>query len=77
MLVLSRKKGERVVIGSNIEVTVLDVRGKTVRLGVCAPGDVPIHREELIRGLQEECSGLTFCTINEWKSSRKKRWQVN
>lgn len=49
MLVLSRKKGEQVVIGPNIVLTVLDVRGQTVKLGFVAPGEIPIHREEVQR----------------------------
>ncbi len=47
MLVLSRKKGEKVLIGQNIEVTVLDVRGDRVKLGFECPADIPIHRREL------------------------------
>jgi len=47
MLVLSRKKGERIVIGDNIVVTVTDVRDGKVRLGVEAPREVPVHRKEL------------------------------
>ena len=47
MLVLSRRKGERIVIASQIEVQVLDVRGKRVRLGFVAPDGVSIHREEV------------------------------
>ncbi len=47
MLVLSRKKGQRLIIGSGIVLTVLEVRGTSVRLGFKAPGEVPILREEL------------------------------
>ena len=47
MLVLSRKVGERIVIGPNIVVTVLEVRGNVVKLGCEAPASVPIHREEV------------------------------
>jgi len=47
MLVLSRKRGESVVIGNGITVTVLDVRGDRVRLGFDAPAEVPIHRQEV------------------------------
>ena len=46
MLVLSRKPGQRVCIGDEIEVTVLDIRGSRVRLGVNAPRHVPIDRQE-------------------------------
>jgi carbon storage regulator len=47
MLVLSRKKDERIVIGGNIVITVIDVRGDKVRLGIEAPADVPVHRQEV------------------------------
>jgi carbon storage regulator len=47
MLVLSRKQGEQVVIAGDIRLTVVAVRGKQVRLGITAPPDVPIQREEL------------------------------
>jgi carbon storage regulator len=49
MLVVSRKAGERLLIGGSVEVTVLSVRGDQVSLGVSAPRDVPIHRQELRR----------------------------
>ena len=54
MLVLSRKLGERITIGPNIVVTVLEVRGNVVKLGCQAPACVPIHREEVSRRLDEE-----------------------
>jgi carbon storage regulator len=54
MLVLSRNKGERIVIGGNIVLTVVDVRGDRVRLGFTGPTDVPIHREEVFQRLCEE-----------------------
>lgn len=47
MLVLSRKVGQRVVIAEDIIVEVLEVRGQTIRLGIEAPAEVPIWREEL------------------------------
>jgi carbon storage regulator len=47
MLVLSRKRGETVVIGRDIEVTVLEVHGDRVKLGFCGPAEVPIHRQEI------------------------------
>ena len=47
MLVLSRKRGEGIVIGDGVTVTVLDVRGGRVRLGFDGPAEVPIHREEV------------------------------
>jgi len=47
MLVLTRRIGERLRIGSDIELVVLEIRGRDVRLGVTAPADVPVHREEI------------------------------
>ena len=48
MLVLSRKKGERVLIGQDIYVKVIDIRGDRVKLGFEGPNEVPIHREEVV-----------------------------
>lgn len=48
MLVLSRRVGESVMIGDDVVVTVLDVRGEVVRLGVAAPRSVAVHREEVL-----------------------------
>jgi carbon storage regulator len=47
MLILSRKVGESLVIADDIVVTVLASRGRDVRIGICAPRDVPVHREEV------------------------------
>ena len=47
MLVLSRKRGERIVIGEHVTVTVLEVQGDRVKLGFAAPAEMPIHREEI------------------------------
>lgn len=47
MLVLSRKKGESIVIGDDIVVTIVEVRGDKIRLGIEAPRNVPVHRKEI------------------------------
>lgn len=52
MLVLSRKRGERIAIGPNIELTVMDVHGDRVRLGIDAPQEVSIHRQEVFLRIQ-------------------------
>lgn len=52
MLVLSRRAGESVVIGDDVVVTVLEVRGDVVRVGIDAPRSVQVHREEVYRELQ-------------------------
>ena len=51
MLVLSRKVGESVVIGGDVVVTVLDVRGEVIRLGIEAPRDVVVHRSEVVEAI--------------------------
>ena len=53
MLVLSRRVGERLRIGPDVEVVVLEVRGRDVRLGISAPASVPIHREEIYLKIQD------------------------
>jgi len=54
MLVLSRKTGERIMIGDNIEVTIVEVRGDRVKLGFSGPPEVAIHREEIYRKIELE-----------------------
>jgi carbon storage regulator len=54
MLVLSRKRGEQIVIGPNIELTVVDIRGNKVLLAVDAPREVTIHRQAVYRRIQDE-----------------------
>jgi len=46
MLVLSRKEGEKIIIGDNIEVEIVAIQGNHVRLGISAPRDIPVHRSE-------------------------------
>ncbi|MEN8720218.1 MAG: carbon storage regulator CsrA [Oceanococcaceae bacterium] len=48
MLILTRKRGETILIGDNVTVTVLGVKGQQVRIGIDAPKDVNIHREEIL-----------------------------
>lgn len=57
MLVLSRKKSERIVIGDEMTVTVIEIRGDRVRLGIDAPRDVPVHREEIARLINKKDGG--------------------
>jgi carbon storage regulator len=54
MLVLSRRKDETIMIGDEIEITVVDVKGDTVRLGITAPRSVAVHRKEIYQAIQAE-----------------------
>jgi len=60
MLVLSRRKDETIVIGDDVRISIVDVHGGTVRLGITAPRDIPVYREEVydaIRSGDHEVSG--------------------
>jgi carbon storage regulator len=60
MLVLSRKEGERVFIGNSVVVTIVRVQGDRVRIGVEAPADVPVMREELLRASSQVARDADF-----------------
>lgn len=53
MLALSRKKNEALIINNNIEITVLEIKGEQVKLGISAPKDVPVYRKEVYVQIQE------------------------
>jgi len=52
MLVLSRKPDESIVISDHVKITVLSIKGRDVRLGITAPADVAVHREEIYRKIK-------------------------
>jgi carbon storage regulator len=54
MLVLSRQRDESIIIGDNVVVTVVDIRGDKVRLGIDAPGEIPVHRQEVYEAIRRE-----------------------
>jgi carbon storage regulator len=54
MLVLSRHRDESIMIGDDIVVTIVDIRGDKVRLGIDAPSDIPVHRQEVYEAIQRE-----------------------
>lgn len=54
MLVLSRKKSERILIGNDVTITVVEIRGDKVRLGIEAPRSLSVHREEVWVAIQKE-----------------------
>lgn len=57
MLILTRRVGETVMIGNNVTVTVLGVKGNQVRLGVNAPREIAVHREEIYERIKREAQG--------------------
>lgn len=56
MLVLSRLRDETILIGDEIEITVVDIRGDKVRLGITAPASVPVHRKEVYDAIQRDAA---------------------
>lgn len=54
MLVLSRQRDESIIIGDNIVITIVDIRGDKVRLGIDAPTEIPVHRREVYEAIQRE-----------------------
>ncbi len=56
MLVLSRHRDESIIIGDDIVITVVDIRGDKVRLGIQAPTHIPVHRQEIYEAIQREKS---------------------
>lgn len=53
MLALTRKKGDAIVINNNIEITIIDVKGDQVKVGISAPKDIPVYRKEVYLQIQE------------------------
>lgn len=53
MLALSRKKGEAIVINNNIEITILEIKGEQVKIGVSAPKEVPVYRKEVYAQIED------------------------
>jgi len=62
MLVLARKKGQAIMVGQDIKIFVVEVTGETVRLGIEAPPQLEIYREELYKALQKENTGAITST---------------
>lgn len=74
MLVLSRHRDESIMIGDNIVITIVDIRGDKVRLGIAAPQDIPVHRQEVYEAIKREnmqASGMQPEDAAMMKKSRK------
>jgi len=54
MLVLSRNLNESIMVGNDVEITIVDVRGNKVRLGITAPKEIPVHRKEVYEAIKKE-----------------------
>ena len=54
MLVLSRQRDESIIVGDNVQITIVDIRGDKVRLGIQAPSDISVHRKEVFDAIQRE-----------------------
>jgi carbon storage regulator len=72
MLILSRKKGESIIIGDNVEIQIVDVHGDQVKLGINAPKNISVHRKEIYEEIQEENKKANISDINNLKGIMKK-----
>jgi len=73
MLVLSRQRDESIIIGTNVVVTIVDIRGDKVRLGIEAPEEIPVHRREVYEAIQRENRRATELTPQETEALRTAR----
>ena len=62
MLVLSRHRDESIMIGDDVVITIVDIRGDKVRLGIKAPQEIPVHREEVYDAIKRENEGKSQST---------------
>lgn len=69
MLVLSRKKNESIIINNDITITVVEIRGDKVRLGIVAPKDVPVHRQEVYEAIHGKPAGAAAPTLADQPKS--------
>lgn len=78
MLVLTRKSGEKILIGSDVEVEVLEVRGESVKLGITAPREIPVWRGELVLAVAEanreslKAASLSMAEVERLLSDRSR-----
>lgn len=70
MLVLSRHRDESIMIGDDVVVTIVDIRGDKVRLGIEAPQSIPVHRQEVYEAIQRENRRATQTGANATKDVR-------
>jgi carbon storage regulator len=71
MLILTRRTGETVMIGNEVTLTVLGVKGNQVRIGINAPKSVPVHREEIYERIKRELAGDVNGNVDEPAAPKK------
>jgi carbon storage regulator len=71
MLVLSRKKEEKIIIGDDIVITIVEIRGDKVRIGIEASQDIPIHRQEVYDAIQREIKAAAAASPDESSDSNE------
>jgi carbon storage regulator len=71
MLVLSRQRDETIMIGDDIEITVVDIRGDKVRLGITAPRTVQVHRKEVYEAIKRENAEASQVRIDDFSVATK------
>lgn len=71
MLVLSRHRDETIMIGDNIEITVVDIKGDKVRIGINAPRDIQVHRKEVYEAIRKENSEACKVQVNDLRGADK------
>lgn len=76
MLVLSRQRDESIMIGDKVVVTIVDIRGDKVRLGIEAPEEIPVHRQEVYEAIQREnrrAGQLDPCDVQQMGHAKTNR----
>jgi carbon storage regulator len=69
--VLTRKRDESIIIGDDIKITIVDVRGDQVKIGIDAPRQIPVHREEVYKEIQEENKRATIANSDQLQQLEK------
>jgi carbon storage regulator len=65
MLIITRRPGEKVMLGDDVVVEVIEVSGSSVRIGIAAPRSVPVYREEIWRAVKEENAAAAASPVND------------